>query len=181
MPMGEYKKKGILSQYFPSTLPQPLVSYDFRTFPSQTWHHCILQCFSFKNSPKLYLNPQKRWHPRHPITMSSPAEWRAAWKTLSADLINVMKPCVSLSPWVSFYSSSEFVFQYQPTPVGLGSPWRLSLIAPAALFRRSSSHGHFTASSRLQAPSGWAISSAGYRASVTRQKRCWVTVTRAAH
>ena len=142
MPTGEHKKKGILSQYFPSTLPQPLVSYDFRTFLSQTWHHCISQHFSFKNLPKWYLNPQKSWHPRHPIAMSSPAEWCPAWKTLSADLKKVMNPYVSVSSWVSFYPSPEFVFQYQATPVGLESPWRLSLIAPASLFRRSSSHEH---------------------------------------
>lgn len=69
----------------------------------------------------------------------SPAEQRAAWKTLSVNLINVMSPCISVSAWVSSCSSSEFVFQCQPTPVGLGSPGRLSLTAPAPWFRRSPS------------------------------------------
>lgn len=88
-------------------------------------------------------------------------------KTLSADLRNVTNPRVPVSPRLSFYSSSEFVFQYRPTPrVGSGSPWRLPLIAPASLFRCSSSPGRFQrAASRLRAAAGRASSSAGHSAS----------------
>lgn len=108
---GRVQQKGDLT--FPSTLPWPLLRGIYSTSKANITHHCALQHFPFKDLPPPVMGS---WG-SHGTEL--PAEQPAALKTLSVKLINLVSPCTS--PWVSSCSTSELVFQCQPTPVVWGA------------------------------------------------------------
>lgn len=127
-----WEKGNFISRFSQRTSPASAELW-FRTFLSQTWYHCILRCFSFRNLPD-FLSPLTQYHPQHPIALCSHPN--TCWAKNTFCRFNKRDPWLVSTEVLRLFSSRC------PETFSLlvwGSPRSLPLIAPASLFRCSPS------------------------------------------